>query len=36
MSNPNSLSRESRAFIVLVALVQGLLLWLAKTGREHQ
>lgn len=36
MSNPNSLSRQSRAFIVLVALVQGLLLWFAKTGQEHQ
>ena len=29
------LPRESRLFIVLTALLQGLLLWLAETGREH-
>jgi len=34
-SNPDSLPRETRRFIVLVALLQGLLLWLAQTGQEH-
>jgi hypothetical protein len=36
MSDQDSLSRETRTFIVLVALLQGLLLWFAKTGQEHQ
>lgn len=36
MSSQDSLSRDSRTFIVLAALVQGLLLWFAKTGQEHQ
>lgn len=34
-SSPDSLSRETRRFIVLVALSQGLLLWLARTGQAH-
>ena len=34
-SNPDSLSRETRSFIVLIALSQGLLLWLARTGQAH-
>jgi len=34
-SNPDSLSRETRSFIVLIALLQGLLLWLAQTGQAH-
>jgi len=31
-----SLPRETRSFIVLVALSQGLLLWLAQTGQAHR
>lgn len=34
-SSPDSLSREARSFVVLVALLQGLLLWLARTGQAH-
>lgn len=35
MSTQIPLPRETRGFIVLTALVQGLLLWLAETGIEH-
>ena len=35
MSTQEPLSREARRFIVLIALAQGLLLWLAETGTEH-
>ncbi|HJU39190.1 MAG TPA: DUF4153 domain-containing protein [Tahibacter sp.] len=35
MSTEASLSRPTRQFIVLVALLQGLLLYLADTGHEH-
>ena len=34
-SGPQSLSRETCSFIVLIALSQGLLLWLAQTGQAH-
>ena len=34
-SGPQPLSRETRSFIVLIALSQGLLLWLAQTGQAH-
>lgn len=33
--NTDSLSRETRSFIVLIALLQGLLLWFARTGQAH-
>ncbi|MGA9422168.1 MAG: DUF4153 domain-containing protein [Rhodanobacteraceae bacterium] len=35
MADRGALPRETRAFIVLIALLQGLLLWLAKTGQDH-
>ena len=36
MPNADSSSRQTRGFIVLVALLQALLLWLAKTGQDHE
>lgn len=36
MSTQIPLAREARGFIVLTALVQGLLLWLAETGLDHR
>ncbi|NCT68262.1 MAG: DUF4153 domain-containing protein [Rhodanobacteraceae bacterium] len=36
MSTQDPLSREARRFIVLIALAQGLLLWLAEIGTEHR